>query len=237
MARRIHHVLAVLGAAVILVVGLDAVAYATTGKAFLLSTVNKATKTTTLQNTGAGSALNLVTKSTASAPFTTNAKGKVTNLNADRVDGMTSAQIQASVAGIGTINFSRTNAAPAAYSDMSAMANFPYAVSSKAGAVSQGYSFSGTASFACDLAADSSSTYQVRLYVIENGVANQVSATPAMPATSCGGPTVSLPVANATLMSSQKLLVMVDVQNTVGGMPAMPWMTFSITGTPIAGAL
>jgi hypothetical protein len=230
-------VLAVLGAAVILVVGLDAVAYATTGKAFLLSAVNKATKTTTLQNTGAGAALNLLTKSTASAPFTTNAKGKVANLNADRVGGMSAAQLQAASAAVGTINFARTNAAPAAYSDPAVMANFPYSVSSKEGAVSQVYSFSGTASFACDLAADQSSTYQVRLYVVANGVANQVAATPAMPATSCGGPVTSLPVATAALMSNQKLLVIVDVENTIGGMPAMPWVTFSITGSPIASAL
>ena len=98
---RLERGLAVVGAATILVVGFDAVTFAATGSSLLLGRVNQANAVTTVQNTGAGAALNLVTKSTASPPLTTNAKGLVPNLfagraaNADRVGGLTVAQVRA----------------------------------------------------------------------------------------------------------------------------------------------
>ena len=96
--RRVERVLAVVGAATVLVVGFDAVTFAATGSSLLLGRVNQAGATTTVQNTGAGAALNLVTKSVASPPFTTNAKGLVPNLRAstaDRLAGLTLAQVRA----------------------------------------------------------------------------------------------------------------------------------------------
>ena len=101
--RRVERGLAVVGAAAVLVVGFDAVTCAATGSSLLLGRVNQAGAVTTVQNTGPGAALNLVTKSTASPPFTTNARGVVPNLfagravNADRVGGLTVPQVRAGV--------------------------------------------------------------------------------------------------------------------------------------------
>ena len=98
---RLERGLAVVGAATILVVGFDAVTFAATGSSLLLGRVNQAGATTTVQNTGPGAALNLVTKSVTSPPFTTNARGVVPNLyagraaNAERVGGLTAAQVRA----------------------------------------------------------------------------------------------------------------------------------------------
>ena len=55
-----ERILAVLGAATILVLGFDGVTYAATGSSLILGSLNKASKTTTLQNTGSGPALNAV---------------------------------------------------------------------------------------------------------------------------------------------------------------------------------
>jgi hypothetical protein len=84
----------VIGAALILVLGFDYVTFAATGSSLIIGHLNRAGHTTTIQNTGAGPALSLKTKSGASAPFAVNGKGKVTNLNADRLDGLDSTQLQ-----------------------------------------------------------------------------------------------------------------------------------------------
>lgn len=94
-SRSAERVLAVVGAAAVLVVGIDAVSFAATGNGLILGHSNTAKKTTTLRNTGSGAALNLVTKKSTSAPFTTNAKGQVANLNASMLDGQTAGQIAA----------------------------------------------------------------------------------------------------------------------------------------------
>jgi hypothetical protein len=93
MRSLITRVLAVVGVVALLAVSVDYVSYATTGKSLLLGKANSANKTTSIANTGTGPALTLTTKSSASAPFATNAKGKVANLNADRVDGLTATQV------------------------------------------------------------------------------------------------------------------------------------------------
>ena len=91
------------GAAAVLVVGFDAVTFAATGSSLLLGRVNQASSVTAIQNTGTGAALNLVTKSIASPPFTTNARGQVPNLyasraaNADRLGGLTLSELRTSV--------------------------------------------------------------------------------------------------------------------------------------------
>src|SRR5690242_13453267 len=88
MGSRLTRVLAVFGAVALLVVGVNAAAYAATGKSLILGKTNKASKTTTIQNTKSGAALSLKTKSKSSAPLKVNGTGKVVNLNADRVDGL-----------------------------------------------------------------------------------------------------------------------------------------------------
>ncbi len=102
---RIERVLAVVGAATILVAGFDSLTYAATGSSLLLGRVNKAGKVTTMQNTGNGAALALLTRTAAYPPFTTNAKGLVPNLfaaraaTADRIGGLTLAQVKAAAKG------------------------------------------------------------------------------------------------------------------------------------------
>jgi hypothetical protein len=97
--------LAVLGAATVLVVGFDAVTYAATGSSLILGRVNQSAAVTTVQNTGRGATLNLVTSSSAYPPITTNAKGLVPNLyagraaNADKIGGLTLAQVKTAAKG------------------------------------------------------------------------------------------------------------------------------------------
>lgn len=88
--HRLKTFLTVIGAVTILVLAANTVAYAATGGKFILGKTNKANKVSTIKRTTSGSALNLVTKSSSNAPFTTNGHGKVGNLNADRLDGLDS---------------------------------------------------------------------------------------------------------------------------------------------------
>ena len=86
MGRQFSRSLTAVGVAAVLVVGVGGFAYGATGGSFLLGKSNKAGFSTTLTNTGSGVALKLFTKSSLSAPFSTNAKGKVVNLYADRAN-------------------------------------------------------------------------------------------------------------------------------------------------------
>jgi len=85
--RHLKSVLAVIGAAVILVLAANTVTLAATGQAFLLGKNNSANTNTSLTRTTSGSVLKLQSKSSANAPLTVNGRGRVTNLNADKVDG------------------------------------------------------------------------------------------------------------------------------------------------------
>jgi len=81
---KLQRTLAVIGAGVLLFAASDAITYAATGSSLVLGAINRATSLTTIQNTGPGSALRLVTSSSATPPLIVNGKGKVTNLYADR---------------------------------------------------------------------------------------------------------------------------------------------------------
>jgi hypothetical protein len=83
-AMKLQKALAVIGAGVLLFAATDAATYAATGSSLVLGKINQANAVTTIQNTGTGNALRLLTKSTATAPLVVNGKGKVTNLYADR---------------------------------------------------------------------------------------------------------------------------------------------------------
>jgi hypothetical protein len=72
-------------------------AVAATGGTFLLGKANYATSTTSLSNS-AGSALALYPKA-GTAPIVTNSTTRVTNLNADRLDGLDQASFQRRVTG------------------------------------------------------------------------------------------------------------------------------------------
>jgi hypothetical protein len=104
----LQRALTVAVAVLMTVVVSDALTFAATGSSLILGKLNKASATTTIQNTGAGSAVKLVTKSTATPPMVVNGKGKVTNLYADRaakadnatkLGGRTPAQIAATMKG------------------------------------------------------------------------------------------------------------------------------------------
>lgn len=69
-------------------------AYAATGGPFILGHTNKAGQASTLQNTGSGTALHLVTNNGAAPPFTVSNGTKVGKLNADKLDGVDSSQLQ-----------------------------------------------------------------------------------------------------------------------------------------------
>jgi hypothetical protein len=84
----LNRTLAVLGAALVLAVVANGVAVAATGQGFVLGRHNAANKATTLARTTSGPALQVRTASTANAPFIVNGRGRVANLNADKVDGL-----------------------------------------------------------------------------------------------------------------------------------------------------
>jgi hypothetical protein len=92
--RHLKSVLIVLGAVTILVVAANAVALAATGQALLLGKGNTASTATGITRSTSGSVLALHAKSASDAPLSVDSGGKVTNLNADRLDGLDSATLK-----------------------------------------------------------------------------------------------------------------------------------------------
>src|SRR5690349_973681 len=92
--RHLRTALTVLGAITVLVLAGNTVALAATGQGFLLGKTNTANTVSTLQRTTAGPALKLTTDTASSSPFSTNGTGKVTNLNADKIDGFNSTSLR-----------------------------------------------------------------------------------------------------------------------------------------------
>jgi hypothetical protein len=91
--HRLKVLFTIIGAVMVLVLAGNTVAFATTGHSFILGKKNTANKITTLKRTTAGSALKLKTTSSSAAPLSVNGSGKVTNLNADKLDGLDSSQL------------------------------------------------------------------------------------------------------------------------------------------------
>lgn len=75
-----------------LVAGIDMAAYAKSGKSVLLGKSNKAITMTRIKNYR-GPALELTSKA-GQPPFRTKSTGKVANLNADKVDGLSASALQ-----------------------------------------------------------------------------------------------------------------------------------------------
>lgn len=92
--QKLKTFLTVIGAVTVLVLAANSAVYAATGGKFILGKTNKAGAASTLKRTTSGTALNLVTKSSSNAPLSVNGKGKVTNLNADTVDGLDSSALR-----------------------------------------------------------------------------------------------------------------------------------------------
>lgn len=93
--RHLKTLLTVIGAVTVLVLAANTVALAATGQGFILGASNSANKVTKLSRTTSGSVLSLHSKSAANAPLTVNGRGKVTNLNADLLDGLDSTSLRA----------------------------------------------------------------------------------------------------------------------------------------------
>ena len=91
--RNLKTTLAVLGAVTILLLAGNTVAQATTGHSFLLGSSNSANAVTSLTRTTSGTALKVTTKYSSNTPFVVNGKGKVANLQADKVDGYEGSQM------------------------------------------------------------------------------------------------------------------------------------------------
>jgi hypothetical protein len=92
--RSLKTVLAVLGAVTVLVLAGNTIALAATGHSLLAGKVNTSSRTTTIKRTTGGAGLAVHTKYSANAPFAVNGHGRVPNLNADYVDGLTSLSLR-----------------------------------------------------------------------------------------------------------------------------------------------
>ncbi len=88
--RHLKTTLSVVGAATVLVLAGNTIALAATGGSFLLGKGNNANAQTTLARTTSGAVLSLKNTSSTGTPLVVNGKGRVTNLNADTVDGFDS---------------------------------------------------------------------------------------------------------------------------------------------------
>jgi hypothetical protein len=92
--RILKSTLTVLGAVVVLLLAGNTIALAATGKALIAGKTTKAAKVTGLTRTTNGPALAVRTKRTTDAPLVVNGRGRVTNLNADTVDGLDSSALR-----------------------------------------------------------------------------------------------------------------------------------------------
>jgi hypothetical protein len=92
--QKFKTLLTVIGAVTVLVLAGNTVAMAATGGKFILGHTNKANAVSTLKRTTSGAPLKLTTNSSSNAPLSTNGKGKVTNLNADKLDGYDSSSLK-----------------------------------------------------------------------------------------------------------------------------------------------
>jgi hypothetical protein len=99
MPRRPSHATVV--AYLALVIAMSGTAFAATGGNFLLGKSNSAGHTTALKNTGTGAALKLTAKNTKTAPLSVGKnRTHIKNLNADYLDGISSAGLQRRVSTI-----------------------------------------------------------------------------------------------------------------------------------------
>lgn len=92
--RHLKTALTVIGAVAVLVLAANTVALAATGNALILGKTNSAHQQTVVKRTTIGPPVRLVAKNPGAAPFTTNARGRIVNLNADKVDGLDSTALR-----------------------------------------------------------------------------------------------------------------------------------------------
>lgn len=91
--RRLKAASSALLVGLVLLLALDHVALAATGDSLILGRSNTANGVTEVKRTTPGPVLRLEADNGSAAPFTTNAHGKVAQLNADEVDGRSAGQL------------------------------------------------------------------------------------------------------------------------------------------------
>jgi hypothetical protein len=91
--RSLRPALSAIGAAAVLVAGIDLTSYAATGRTLILHGRSVSSGTTTVENTGPGPALALITRKSA-PPLSVTSGRLVQHLNAAKVGGRTSAQLE-----------------------------------------------------------------------------------------------------------------------------------------------
>ncbi|MFN8193013.1 MAG: hypothetical protein U0R80_01880 [Nocardioidaceae bacterium] len=91
--KRIMPAVTVVAVALLLVVGADYLAVATTGRSLILGRLNTTERTTVVKNTGDGPAMRFKVSGTADAPFAVSSGGRVDRLNADKLDGLDSTEL------------------------------------------------------------------------------------------------------------------------------------------------
>lgn len=227
-------------------VTIDAASYAATGSGLVLGRINTASAPTTVANDAAGPALRLITSSTASAPFTTNATGKVLNLHADKLDGMDAAMIvSAARAGVDAAKLQGRTAAQVA--DLAPVPRFTFSRSSirqasnpgwlpgalsAAGAAPGTYRLTGSLTIPC--APGNTSGYLLDLAVVRSALSIvPVIAQRPIAAASCGQP-IAVDERLALTADARLLLRVHDLD--AGDLVALP-LAFALAGVPMTAAL
>jgi len=225
---------------------LDGAAYAATGSSLVLGRLNVAGSTTTIQSTGPGPALRLAVASSTSAPFSTNARGKVVGLDADRLDGLDAAAVVARaradvdatrlggrtaeqlVASVPVPRFAFTRTATV----QTANPGYFPGVLSDSGAWPGAYRVAGWILVPCSEAA--SSGWLVSVTRVQSALDSvPLVKDVQVPADACGS---SIAVAARTTMTPTSRLL-VTVHDIEAGGPASGPISFSLTGTPAPASL
>jgi hypothetical protein len=92
-----------------LFVALGGSAYAATGGNFILGHANSAGQPTSLNNTGSGAALKLTTNNATTPPLAVSNDTKITNLDADELDGLSATAFQSKAVRISASTSATTN--------------------------------------------------------------------------------------------------------------------------------
>lgn len=227
-------------------VTIDAASFAATGSGLVLGRANTASAPTTITNDGAGPALRLTTSSSASAPFATNATGKVLNLHADKLDGMDAAALVA--AARSAVDAAKLQGRTVA--DIAAMAPVPRftfvrtsirqtsnpgwlpgALSSD-GAAPGTYRLTGTLTVPCS--PSSTSGYLLALAVVRSAIdVDPVILQRPIAATLCGKP---IPIAETVAMDSGARLLLRVHDIDAGDLVSLS-IAFDLRAVPVEAAL
>jgi hypothetical protein len=220
---RLERALAVVGATAILVIGFDTITFAATGGSLILGRTNRANATTVLENTGATPPLSLLAQSTATAPFSTNAGGRVANLNADKLDGFDNLQLRAlatklngltaaqivALAHVPLVTFART-----AVNQQSVSLFTGTVPGFRSGIGASGtFRFTATVTFACGIHAAGALGYSVRLFRLSPGPFGGGGLDTTLSSTTVNlarcGTAIVLPNVTAVLAAADSLVVSV----------------------------